>query len=56
MQTAQRRLSVHSSKGHPLRTFLLVVVLVAVAVAYFGGVEGIETDINPSALIDAVFG
>jgi hypothetical protein len=56
MQTAHRRLSVHSSRHHPLRTALLVVALIAVAAMYLGGVAGIETGFNLDWITDSLFG
>jgi hypothetical protein len=56
MQTAHRRLAVHSSSRHPLRVAVIVIAVIAIAAAYFGGAEGIEPGFGLDWITDSIFG
>ena len=56
MQTAHRRLAIHSSSRHPLRVALIMVAVIVIAAAYFSGVAGIETGFDLDWITDSIFG
>jgi hypothetical protein len=56
MQTAHRRLTTQTSPRHTLRNIVIVIAMIAVAAAYFGGVEGTAPAIDPASIIDSIFG
>jgi hypothetical protein len=56
MQSAHQRPGVRSSTRHPLRTAVIVGVLVALAAVYFGGSQGIETGFDLSWITERIFG
>jgi hypothetical protein len=54
MQTAHRRLATKGSPRHTLRN--IVIAIIAVAAAYFGGAEATAPAFDPASIIDSIFG